>query len=88
MSHELPDATPQPTSDLAGEEISDASDAFIVRVRRAADAPAATEGETLRCRLIHVGSGRHLPCTDLDQVAEQIRRWLRQTPEGGPAGLR
>ncbi|MBX2998252.1 MAG: hypothetical protein KF893_07030 [Caldilineaceae bacterium] len=55
-------------------------EAFVVRVWR-----SAADG-TWRCRLIHVETGRHLPCDHPGEVGERIEAWLGQVERG--KGLR
>lgn len=55
-------------------------EAFIVRTWRAAGG--------WRCHLIHVGTGRHLPCDQLDDLAEVIGRWLQEESASSVDGLR
>lgn len=77
MSHEPPNAHPPPQRE-----------AFIVRTWRAADASTSVDGESWRCHLIHVGTGRHLPCDQLDHLAQVIGRWLQEESASSVDGLR
>lgn len=54
--------------------------AFIVRLRR------GPTDETWRCHLIHVETGQHLPCDQLDKVGQRMEQWLQQARQG--TGLR
>jgi len=55
--------------------------AFVVRIWRGAGE------EAWRCHLIHVETGRHLPCHGVGQIGEQIEGWLRGVAQPGK-GLR
>ncbi|MBI1293972.1 hypothetical protein GC175_03305 [bacterium] len=73
MSHDPPNTHPPPQRE-----------SFIVRTWRAAD----TSSEEWRCHLIHVGTGRHLPCDQLDHLAQVIGRWLQEESASSVDGLR
>ncbi|MCB0115836.1 MAG: hypothetical protein R2873_11100 [Caldilineaceae bacterium] len=77
MSHDPPNAQSPPHRE-----------SFIVRAWRATDASAGSDGDGWRCHLIHVGTGRHLPCDHPEQVGERLLAWLEQMAQDPPTGLR
>ena len=57
-------------------------EAFIVCIWRGAGEAA------WRCHLIHMETGRHLPCDGVGQVREQIESWLNGAGQQSGKGLR